>query len=412
MNRRVVITGYGAITPLGNDVATFWNNIKNSKSGIKKIEFEGFEDITTKIGGRIDDFSPENYLDKKELSKFDKFVQYAYAAAKQALDQSGLNVNNEDENRLGVFIGSGIGGIDTVLENHQTLLEKGSRKVSPFMAPMMIINMAVGIVSIKTGFRGTSFSPVSACATGNHAIGEAFLNIRHGYSDAILAGGTEASINPLSFAGFSRMKAMSTNNDSPITASRPFDKTRDGFVMSEGSGILLLEEYEHAKNRGATILGEIIGYGSTTDSYHITSPDYNGAVRAMKLAIEMANIETTAIDYINAHGTSTPEGDKSETKAIKNVFGEHAYKLKVSSTKSMTGHLFGAAGGVESIITLKSISENFIPATINYEHPDEDCDLDYVPNNPIKAEVNYAISNGFGFGGHNAVLVFKKFNGD
>ncbi|MDM5326984.1 beta-ketoacyl-ACP synthase II [Neobacillus sp. CF12] len=412
MNRRVVITGYGAITPLGNDVATFWNNIKNSKSGIKKIEFEGFEDINTKIGGRIDAFSPENYLDKKELSKFDKFVQYAYAAAKQALDQSGLNIENEDENRLGVFIGSGIGGLDTVLENHQTLLEKGARKVSPFMAPMMIINMAVGIVSIKTGFRGTSFSPVSACATGNHAIGEAFLNIRHGYSDAILAGGTEASINPLSFAGFSRMKAMSTNNDSPSTASRPFDKTRDGFVMSEGSGILLLEEYEHAKNRGATILGEIIGYGSTTDSYHITSPDYNGAVRAMKLAIEMANIETTAIDYINAHGTSTPEGDKSETKAIKNVFGEHAYKLKVSSTKSMTGHLFGAAGGVESIITLKSISENLIPATINYEHPDEDCDLDYVPNNPINAEVNYAISNGFGFGGHNAVLVFKKFNGD
>ncbi|MFJ5761147.1 beta-ketoacyl-ACP synthase II [Neobacillus sp. NPDC093182] len=410
MNRRVVITGYGAITPLGNDVETLWSNIKNSKSGIKKIEFEGYEDINTKIGGRIDDFSPENYFDKKELSKFDKFVQYAYAAAKQALDQSGLNIENEDENRLGVFIGSGIGGIDTVLENHQTLLEKGARKVSPFMPPMMIINMAVGIVSIKTGFRGTSFSPVSACATGNHAVGEAFLNIRHGYSDAILAGGTEASINPLSFAGFSRMKAMSTNNDSPITASRPFDKTRDGFVMSEGSGILLLEEYEHAKNRGATILGEIIGYGSSTDSYHITSPDYNGAVRAMKLAIEMANIETTAIDYINAHGTSTPEGDKSETKAIKKVFGEHAYKLKISSTKSMTGHLFGAAGGVEAIITLKSISENVIPATINYEHPDEECDLDYVPNNPINAEVNYAISNGFGFGGHNAVLVFKKFN--
>ncbi|MGD6833546.1 beta-ketoacyl-ACP synthase II [Sutcliffiella halmapala] len=410
MNRRVVITGYGAITPLGNDVETLWNNIKNSKSGIKNIEYEGYEDINTKIGGRIDDFSPEKYLDKKELNKLDKFVQYAYAAAKQALDQSRLNIESEDENRLGVFIGSGIGGLNTVLENHQTLLEKGARKVSPFMAPMMIINMAVGIVSIKTGFRGTSFSPVSACATGNHAIGEAFLNIRHGYSDAILAGGTEASINPLSFAGFSRMKAMSTNNDSPITASRPFDKARDGFVMSEGSGILLLGEYEHAKNRGATILGEIIGYGSTTDSYHITSPDYNGAVRAMKLAIEMANIETTAIDYINAHGTSTQEGDKSETKAIKNVFGEHAYKLKISSTKSMTGHLFGAAGGVESIITLKSISENLIPATINYEYPDEECDLDYVPNNPINAEVNYAVSNGFGFGGHNAVLVFKKFN--
>ena len=290
------------------------------------------------------------------------------------------------------------------------LLEKGARKVSPFMAPMMISNMAVGIVSIKTGFKGTSFSPVSACATSNHAIGEAFLNIRHGYSDAILAGGSEASISPLAYAGFSRMKAMSTNNDSPETASRPFDKRRDGFVMSEGAGILLLEEFEHAKKRGATILGEIIGYGSTTDAYHITSPDFHGAERAMNLALNMAQIQPIDVDYINAHGTSTPEGDKSETKAIKSVFGDHAYKLKVSSTKSMTGHLFGAAGGIEAIITLKSILENTIPPTINYEYPDEECNLDYVPNHPVHAEVNYAISNGFGFGGHNAVLVFKKFN--
>ncbi|MEH7086446.1 beta-ketoacyl-ACP synthase II [Neobacillus drentensis] len=410
MNRRVVITGYGVVSPLGNDVDTLWKNIKASKSGIKKVEFEGYEDISTKIGGHIEKLFPEEYFDKKELGKYDKFVQYAYIAVKQALDQAGLDLEKTDPNRLGVFIGSGIGGLDTVLENHKTLLEKGARKVSPFMAPMMISNMAVGIVSIKTGFKGTSFAPVSACATGNHAIGEAFLNIRHGYSDAILAGGAEASISPLAYAGFSRMKAMSTNNDSPETASRPFDKQRDGFVMSEGAGILLLEEYEHAKKRGATILGEIIGYGSTTDAYHITSPDFHGAERAMNLALNMAQIQPIDVDYINAHGTSTPEGDKSETKAIKSVFGDHAYKLKVSSTKSMTGHLFGAAGGIEAIITLKSILENTIPPTINYEYPDEECDLDYVPNHPVHAEVNYAISNGFGFGGHNAVLVFKKFN--
>jgi len=410
MYKRVVVTGYGVVSPLGNDVDTLWEHIKTSKSGIDKVIFEKYEDINTKIGGMIKDFAPENYFEKKELGKYDKFVQYAYAASRQALDQANLDIEKLNPNRLGIFIGSGIGGIDTVLENHQTLLDKGPRKVSPFMVPMMIINMAVGIISIKTGFKGTSFSPVSACATGNHAIGEAFLNIRHGYSDAILAGGSEASINPLAYAGFSRMRAMSTNNDEPTKASRPFDKNRDGFVMSEGSGVLLLEEYEHAKKRGATILGEIVGYGSTTDAFHITSPDFHGAERAMKLALELAQIEPTKIDYINAHGTSTPEGDKSETKAIKSVFGEHAYDLKVSSTKSMTGHLFGAAGGIEAIITLKSILENIIPPTINYEFPDEECDLDYVPNKAIQADVNYAISNGFGFGGHNAVLVFKKFD--
>ncbi|WP_041580777.1 beta-ketoacyl-ACP synthase II [Bacillus sp. 1NLA3E] len=409
MKRRVVITGYGVISPLGNDVDTFWSHIKAAKSGIKKIQENGFEDINTKIGGFIDDFQPEQYFDKKELGKYDLFVQYAYAAAQQALNQAKLNPESTDAHRLGVYIGSGIGGINTVLENHKALLEKGPRRVSPFMVPMMISNMAAGIVAIKTGFKGPSFSPVSACATGNQAIGEAFLNILHGYSDAILAGGSEASINPLAFAGFSRMKAMSTNNDSPQKASRPFDKDRDGFVMSEGAGILLLEEYEHAKNRGATILGEIIGFGSTTDAHHITTPDFHGAERAMKLALDMAQIQPTDVDYINAHGTSTPEGDKSETKAIKNVFKDHAYRLKISSTKSMTGHLFGAAGGVEAIITLKSIMEDTIPPTINYEHPDEECDLDYVPNESIQAEVNYALSNGFGFGGHNAVLVFKKF---
>lgn len=409
MEGRVVVTGYGVVSPLGNDVDTFWNHIKEGKSGIGKIEDDEFKEINTQIAGRIKDFPAEEYFDKKELGKYDLFAQYAYAAAKQALDQSALNSDTVNKERIGVYVGSGIGGIDTVLENHKHLLERGVRKVSPFMAPMMISNMAAGIIAIKYGFKGPSFSPVSACATGNHAIGEAYLNILHGYSDAIVAGGAEASINPLSFAGFSRMRAMSTLNDSPEKASRPFDRERDGFVMSEGAGILVLEEYEHAKKRGATILGEIVGYGSTTDAYHITSPDFDGAARAMKLALGMARLNPTDIDYINAHGTSTPEGDKSETKAIKATFGSHAYQLKVSSTKSMTGHLFGAAGGVEAIITLKSILEDIAPPTINYENPDEECDLNYVPNEAVKMEINYAISNGFGFGGHNAVLAFKKF---
>lgn len=409
MKRRVVVTGYGVVSPLGNDIETFWNNIIGGKSGIKRIKSPEFESINTKIGGYIENFTPETYMDKREIEKYDLFVQYAYAASKQALDLAKLDPSKTDPHRLGVYIGSGIGGINTVLKNHRDLLEKGVRRVSPFMVPMMITNMATGMVAIKTGFKGTSFSPVSACATGNHAIGEAFLNIINGYSDAILAGGAEAPINSLSFAGFARMKAMSTNNEFPEKASRPFDGQRDGFVMSEGAGVLLLEEYEHALTRGATILGEIIGYGSTTDAYHITSPDYHGAAKAINLALKMAQISPDDVKYINAHGTSTPEGDKSETKAIKSVFGDHAYNLKVSSTKSMTGHLFGAAGGIEAIITLKSISDDIIPPTINYDAPDEHCDLDYVPNHAFKTKVNYAISNGFGFGGHNAVLAFKKY---
>lgn len=409
MSRRVVVTGYGVVSPLGNDVDTFWNHIKEGKSGIKKITSDEFAGINTQIGGYIDDFTPESYLDNKEIGRYDRFIQYGYAAAKQALDQSGLVLETETNDRYGVYVGSGIGGIDTTLENHKALLEKGPRRVSPFMVPMMISNMASGIIAIKTGFAGPSFSPVSACATGNQAIGEAFLNIHHGYSDAILAGGAEATINPLSFAGFSRMRAMSTRNEEPQKASRPFDKGRDGFVMSEGAGVLMLEEYEHAKKRGAVILGEIVGYGSSTDAHHITSPDYLGAAKAMEKAIQMAQIDPEQIDYINAHGTSTPEGDKSETNAIKHVFGEHAYKLKVSSTKSMTGHLFGAAGGVEGVITVKSIQEGILPPTINYEAPDEECDLNYIPNQAVEETVNYALSNGFGFGGHNAVLVFKKF---
>lgn len=409
MVRRVVVTGYGVISPLGQTVSALWENIKEGKSGITKLEAEEFSGINTQIAGSIADFDATQYMDKKELSKYDLFIQYALAASQQALEQANINMEQVDKERLGVYIGSGIGGIETILANHQAMLDNGPRKVSPFMVPMMISNMAAGIIAIKTGFKGPSFSPVSACATGNQAIGEAFLNIRHGYADGILAGGAEAPINPLSFAGFSRMKAMSTRNDAPEQASRPFDSHRDGFVMSEGAGVVFLEEYEHAKQRGATILGEIVGYGVTTDAFHITAPDFTGAANAMKLALNMGDIDVTAVDYINAHGTSTPEGDKSETKAIKSVFGEHAYQLKVSSTKSMTGHLFGAAGGIEAIITLKSIMEGIIPPTINYETPDPECDLNYVPNEALHQTVNIALSNGFGFGGHNAVLAFKKF---
>jgi len=410
MERRVVVTGSGVVSPLGNSVQELWKNIKAGKSGIKKMESEAFKDINTKIGGYITDFDVETYLDKKEAKKYDLFVQYAYAAAKQALDQANVDLDQINKDRAGVFIGSGIGGLTTMLEGYDNLRDKGPRRVSPFMVPMMISNMAAGIVSIKTGFKGPSFSPVSACATGNHSIGEAFLNIRDGYSDAVLAGGTEAVMHPLAFAGFSKMRAISTNNDAPEEASRPFDAGRDGFVMSEGAGVLFLEEYEHAKKRGATILGELVGYGATTDGYHFTSPDYRGAAKAMQVAIDMADIKPSEVNYINAHGTSTPEGDKSETRAIKTVFEDHAYDLKVSSTKSMTGHIFGGAGGVEAVITLMSILENTVPPTINYETPDGECDLDYVPNAAQEIEVNYGLSNGFGFGGHNAVLAFKKFS--
>ncbi|WP_153464300.1 beta-ketoacyl-ACP synthase II [Sediminibacillus terrae] len=409
MTRRVVVTGYGVVSPLGNTVEALWDKVKQGKSGIKRIEADGYENINTQIAGYVTDFDATQYLEKKETSKYDLFIQYAVAAAQQALTQSGLDLEKANKERLGVYVGSGIGGIHTTLEQHKSFLDKGPKRVSPFMVPMMISNMASGILSIKNGFKGPSFSPVSACATGNQAIGEAYLNIKHGYSDGILAGGAEASITPVAFAGFSKMRAMSTFNDAPEQASRPFDSGRDGFVMSEGSGILFLEEYEHAKARGAAILGEIVGYGSTTDAHHITAPDFEGAASAMKLALNMANIEPTAVDYINAHGTSTPDGDKSETNAIKRVFGSHAYDLKVSSTKSMTGHLFGAAGGLEAVITLKSILEDTAPPTINYETPDGECDLDYVPNRAVKTEINHAISNGFGFGGHNAVLAFKKF---
>lgn len=407
--KRVVVTGCGAVSPLGSSADTLWNHIQEGHSGIVKLDSEDFAHIPTQIGGKVKGFNPEKYLDKKEQKRFDLFIQYGVTAAMQAIEQANLDETAMNKERIGVYIGTGSGGMDTTLENHSAFLDRGPRRVSPFMVPMMISNMAAGMVAIKTGFKGPSYSPMSACATGNQAIGEAYLNIKHGYSDAIVAGGTEAMMNPLAYAGFSRMRAMSTLNDAPEKASRPFDKHRDGFVMAEGAGVLFLEEYEHAKKRGAHILGEIVGYGATTDAYHITSPDSEGAERAMRLAIDMAGIDASEVDYINAHGTSTPEGDISEVRAIKRLFNGHTENLLVSSTKSMTGHMFGAAGGIEAIITLKSIAEGIAPPTINYETPDEDCRINVVPNEAVETDIHYALSNGFGFGGHNAVVAFKKY---
>ena len=409
MRRRVVITGTGVVSPLGHDTETVWNHIKQGKSGIKRLDAEEYSDIPTRMAGYIEDFPGDTYLDKKEMKRYDRFIQYGYAGAAQALEESGLDLDVLNKDRAGVYIGSGAGGLTTVLDNYQTMVEKGVRRVSPFMLPASISNMVSGLTAIKTGFTGPSFSPASACATSNHAIGEAYHTIMHGYSDVMLAGGTEATITPFYFAGFSKMKAMSTNNEAPEQASQPFNKNRDGFVMSEGAGVLLLEEYEHAKSRGANVLGEIIGYGSTTDAHHITEPAPAGARKAMQLTLERAGIQPEDVDYINAHGTSTPTGDISETTAIKEAFDDHAYKLKVSSTKSMTGHLFGAAGGLESVITLKSLQDNIFPPTINLHEPDPACDLDYVPNEAKEGSIDIALSNGFGFGGHNAVLAFKKW---
>lgn len=406
--RRVVVTGYGSISSSGQNVDELWNNVSSGISGIKKIESPEFSDSTTKFGGLVDNYDIEKYLDKNEVKRTDRFTHFAIIGAMQALEHAVFKKEDFNLEKCGVFIGTGIGGIHSQIENQKVLMEKGSRRVSPFFIPKLITNMATGFVSIKTGFKGASMCPISACATGNQAIGEAFLNIRHGLSDAILAGGTEASITPLAYAGFNNMKAMSVRNDSPESASRPFDKDRDGFVMSEGSGILFLEEMEHAKSRGANILGEIVGYGMTSDAYHMTSPSSEGAVRAMRQALEMAEVDLGSIDYLNAHATGTGIGDISETNAIKEVFGKYAYDLAISSTKSSTGHLLGAAGGVEAIICLKALEYNILPPTINLDEQDEACDLNYIPNKKIPHKSNFVLTNGFGFGGHNASLVMKR----
>jgi len=411
MRNRVVITGLGAVTPIGNDVSTFWKNMISGVSGIDYVTAFDTSEYTTRIAGEVKNFNPEDYMDRKEAKRVDRFIQFAIAATKQALAQADLDISKMDATRTGVYIGSGIGGLATLEENHKILLEKGPRRVSPFMVPMMIANMASGLVSIEIGAKGPNSSVVSACATGTHAIGDAAEIIRRGRADVMIAGGSEATIRPLAFAGFGNMKALSTRNDEPQKASRPFDLNRDGFVMGEGAGILVLESLEHAKKRGATILAEVAGYGMSGDAYHLTAPapEGEGAARAMKEALLDAALDPTEVDYINAHGTSTDYNDKFETLAIKSVFGDYAYKVAISSTKSMTGHLLGAAGGVEAIACVLAIREGIIPPTINYETPDPDCDLDYVPNEARKANVRVALSNSLGFGGHNATIILKAY---
>lgn len=414
MRRRVVITGMGVISPIGNTIEQFWHNLINGVSGIGRITSFDTTEYTTHIAGEVKDFDPEKYIDKKEAKRMDRFAQFAVAATKMALEQARLDIRDTNPERVGVYIGSGIGGLATFEENYKTLLEKGPRRVSPFLIPMMIANMGSGIVSITFGAKGPNSSPISACATGTHAVGDATEIIRRGKADVMIAGGSEATIRPLALAGFGNMKALSTRNDEPTKASRPFDRDRDGFVMSEGAGILILEELEHAVRRGAKIFAEVAGYGMSGDAYHLTAPapEGEGAARAMMEAILDAGLKPEDVDYINAHGTSTDYNDKFETLAIKRVFGDHAYRLAVSSTKSMTGHMLGAAGGVEAIATALTISEGIIPPTINYENPDPDCDLDYVPNVARRAKVDVAISNSLGFGGHNASILLRRYNGD
>lgn len=409
--KRVCITGIGAITPIGNNVSEFWSAIKEGKCGVDRVTAFDTENYKCKIGAEVKDFNPEDYIDKKEARKMDRYTQFGVVAATEAFEMSGLNMEDEDPWRVGVITGSGIGGMETLENQSQMLFERGPGRVSPFFVPMMISNILAAQVAIKYGLRGANENVVAACASGTNAIGNAYNIIKRGECDAILAGGAEAAITPLSFAGFCSMKAMSTNNDDPKSASRPFDLERDGFVMGEGAGFLMLEEYEHAKKRGANIICEVVGYGITNDAYHITSPipGGEGGAKAMELAIKSAGIEPCDIDYINAHGTSTKYNDSFETQAIKSVFGDSAKDVMVSSTKSMTGHLLGAAGGIEAIVCAMALKEGFVPATINYKTPDPECDLDIVPNEGRLKDIEYAMSNSLGFGGHNSCLVFKKY---
>ncbi|HHU93036.1 MAG TPA: beta-ketoacyl-ACP synthase II [Halanaerobiaceae bacterium] len=411
MERRVVITGLGVVTSLGTTVEELWNNIINGKSGISRITKFDVTEYPSQIASVVKDFSPEEYIPAKEAKRLALFTQYAVFAAHKALEDSGLEINEENAEKIGVLIGSGIGGIEVLEEQIERLITKGPRKISPFFIPMMISNMASGNVSIYTGVKGPNSNAVTACASGTTAIGEAMEMIKRGDADIMIAGGTEASITPSALAGFGNMKALSTRNDEPEKASRPFDAERDGFVIGEGGGIVILEELESARKRGARIYAELLGYGSSGDAYHMTqpSPGGEGAARAMEIAIRKAGIAKEDLNYINAHGTSTPLNDKLETNGIKTVFKDHAYKLMVSSTKSMTGHLLGAAGGVEAVICAKAIKEAIVPATINYENPDPECDLDYVPNEAREyPELKYVMSNSFGFGGQNACLVMGK----
>jgi len=410
MRERVVVTGMGAISPLGLNVQELWEGLCAGNSGIDRIDKFDVKDFPTQIAGSIKGFVPENYIEKKEARRMDRFTQLAVAACKEAIENAKLNLNDLNKERFGVILGTGIGGIE-ILENQVNVFNnKGPSRVSPFLIPMMIANMAAGQISINTGAKGINFTIVTACAASANALGEAFKTIQAGLADVIISGGSEAPITPTSLAGFCSMKAMSTANDIPHAASKPFDAQRDGFVMSEGAGILILESHSHAIARGAGILAEIVGYGVTADAYHITapSPEGEGGARAMRDALFNAKVDPYLVGYINAHGTSTPYNDKYETCAIKSVFKDHAFSVPISSTKSMTGHLMGAAGGLEAIISIMTLRDQFAPPTINYTTPDPECDLDYIPNKGRKISADYALSNSFGFGGHNVSLLFKK----
>lgn len=406
--RRVVVTGMGAITPVGNDIDTMWANMLAGVNGVEKITSFDTSDLKVHLAGTVKNFEPEKYIEKRELRKLDIYCQYAIAAAQQAVDDSGI-LGNINEDRFGVYIGAGIGGLHSFVNNVTALNEGGPRKVSPFFIPMMIGNIATGNVAIRFKAKGVSLSVMSACATGTHSIGEAFHAIKDGYADAIIAGGTEAVIAPLTIAGFQNMKALSTNED-PETASRPFDKNRDGFVMGEGAGMLVLEEYEHAKARGAKIYAEFAGYGNTCDAHHVTAPDPEGAGLARAIKIAMAEAGTTDDDqlYINAHGTSTHLNDLTETMAFKSALGEKAYDANISSTKSMTGHMLGATGAIEAIVSVLTLRDGMIPPTIHLNEQDEELDLNYTPNKAVKRDVTVAASTNLGFGGHDACVVFKK----
>ena len=411
--KRVVVTGVGAVTPIGNDAKTFWSNIKAGVNGVDMVTSFDASELKTQIAGEVKDFDILQYVDKKEARKMDKFTQFAIAAADEAVKDSGLDMEKEDPWRVGCITGSGIGGILTFEDQCQTYHEKGPGRVSPFFIPMMIGNIAPCQIAIRFNAKGVNENIMTACASSTNALGTAFRHIQYGDNDVIIAGGCEATVSPLAFSGFCNMKAMSTKNDDPKHASKPFDLNRDGFVLSEGAALLVLEEIEHAKARGANIICEMVGYGATDYAYHITSPipGGEGGAKAMELAIKDAGIEPKDITYINAHGTSTKYNDLFETQAIKKVFGDAAYDVAVSSTKSMTGHMLGAAGAAEALICAYSIQDGYIPATINYETPDPECDLDIVPNEGRNQDVNYAMSNSLGFGGHNATVVFKKYEG-
>jgi len=413
LGRRVVITGMGLVIPTGIGVETAWKNVCAGKSGIgfvTRFDTNGFE---TKIAGEVKNFNPESYIDKKEIKKMDLFIHYAIAATKEALEDAQLNITPENSEHIGVIVGTGLGGLPSIEKYHKVLLERGPGRITPFFIPMLIANLASGQIAIQFGPKGPNTCVVTACATGAHSIGDAFRAIVYGDAEAMIAGGTEANITPLTIGGFNAMKALSTRNDEPERACRPFEKNRDGFVIAEGAGILILEELQFALKRNAKIYGELVGYGYTGDAYHITapSPDGDGAIRCMRMAIKDARLKPEDVDYINAHGTSTPLNDLTETIAIKKVFSDHAKRIPISATKSMTGHLLGAAGSTEAIFAILAIRDGIIPPTINYEEPDPQCDLDYVPNVARRQPLNIAMSNAFGFGGTNATLVFKKFSG-